>query len=178
MRADIGEDATITRAFEKPVGALVFADAVRAEACGVDHFANRAGLYQFAGFDGRALVVMLGIKNGVNLFGLRLNAAHLFKFAERHQSRFVAHEILAVPHDFKADLRTISRNGRRQDQFDVFVFQNAAFVRNAGCHWKFFAESQGHRIVGAIKGFERAACTKHGLDLSLDMIVIDADSGE
>ena len=86
---------------------------MRPEADRLHDPADRAGLDQLAGLDGRAVLEPLAVHDRVDAPGLRLHATHLGELLERGDARLVGHVVLAVLHHADAERRALVRDRPR-----------------------------------------------------------------
>ena len=135
VRADVADDAAVALAIEEPRRTRLRVHAMRPEPDGLDDAADRAGVDQLAGLDGRPVLVALAVEDRVDAPGLGLDAAHLGQLLERRHARLVGHEVLAVAHDLDAERRALVRDRRAHDELQ-WTCRRGSRVRLArACAW-------------------------------------------
>jgi hypothetical protein len=174
MRCDVGEDAAIFIALEKPLRPRRLVQAVRPEPGRMDDTADGAGLDQLAGLHSSAGLEMLGKAHRINQSGLGLNLAHRGKLLKRRDARLVGHEILAVAHDVDAERGALARNGGADDQLDRLVVQNFSPVADA-LGMRIFFDKPVEQAAVRVKRDKLAAGGQQAVDLPENVAVIDAD---
>ena len=125
-----------------------------------------------------AAAEMLGVEDRVDAPGLLLNPLDLGQFLERDHARLVDHVVLAVPHRGKADPRPILRYRGADDDGDAVVLEDLAGIVNAPRLRVAFREGSGEIVLFGEEGDELGPGAEKGIDLTEDMVVVDADDGE
>src|SRR5262249_40605855 len=124
VRGDVADDAAEIFSVPEPCRARARSDPMRAEADGLDDFADRPGFDQFAGFDGGRVLETLAIHARRHAFRLAMYAPRFGQLRKRSRARLVGHKILAMPHDADAERRAFIRYRGAYDQMNGFVFEN------------------------------------------------------
>ena len=119
VRRDVAENAAEPRAFEEPRGTGLRIHAVWPETDGLHDPADRPGLDELRGANGRAVFEALAVHDGINAPRLRLHATDLGELVERRDARLVDHVVLPVLHHADAERRPLVRDRGAQHQLDA-----------------------------------------------------------
>ena len=151
---------------------------MRAKSDRLHDLADGAGLHELAGLDRGAVLHPLAVHDRIDTLGLGLDATHLGQLLERRDARLVDHVVLAVLHHANAERRAFVGNGRAQDQLDRLVLEDLGLTAgDLGLRKRLDERSREVRLLGVHRD-ELAAAANDGLDLTIDMAVVDADDAE
>ncbi len=151
---------------------------MRAKSDRLHDLTDGAGLDELAGLDRRAVLHPLAVHDRIDALRLGLDPTHLGQLLERRDARLVDHVVLAVLHHAHAERRALVGNGRAQDQLHRLVLEDLGLAAGDLDLRKRLDERSGEvRLLGVHRD-EFAAAADHGLDLTVDVAVVDADDAE
>jgi hypothetical protein len=138
----------------------------------------RRGFQNLDGLDGGAALEPLREEDRPDAAGLALHRAQLLELLERHGSRLVDQQVLAVPHRLDRQLRAAVRHGGAGHQGNRGVFQDRARVGGAAGLREALLE-QGREVVPrAVPCCELGARSQQRRHLSQRVDVIETERGE
>ena len=179
MRANVGQDAAIGLAAEKPLRPEVAVKAMGSQAAGMDDAPDGARFDEFAGAGCRPDLKTLGEIHREDAASFCLHLLDGRQMLEARNARFVDHEVLAGPHRLDGEVRPVPGYGGACDEVNRRVLEKAAPVGHARNVREALHEA-GQR-PGVIAGPEAqtlGADVLQAFDLVVDVPVIQADGGE
>ena len=186
VRTDVAENSAVLNRVPEPVGPAVrppasppcLNDLVRRDVDRLNHFADGAGLDQFAGFDGSLHFQPLAVHDGVDSSGFGDGLAHFGQFLERGDAGLVAEKILAVLHGANADGGALVGDLRAEDELDGGIVDDLVLRRDDLDVGEALLERGELVLFAAPGGDQLAAAALDRADHAVDVVVAHAADGE
>src|SRR5215472_5608208 len=151
---------------------------MRPQSYGLNDTANCTSFDQLTSPDCRAVFEALAVHYRVDAAGLGLHPADLGKLVKCRDARFVGHVVFAVLHHPDTKRSAVRRNGGADHKLNRWILEDLRFAPGRFSLREALGEAGGKVGLFRVEQGKLASPAEDGIDLAVDVGVVDADDSE